>query len=114
MKDSVRGFRLFIAFIAVRRKCSDALIWWSFGRDFRYCTNTRAATYKQNVVKGFAYLVSHDNTDEILNLLTRFLSRWDIIRMIEAISEAAVMHLILLSAETLDGSLALSALNMAA
>lgn len=34
--------------------------------------------------------------------------------MIEAISEAAVMHLILLSAETLDGSLALSALNMAA
>jgi len=34
--------------------------------------------------------------------------------MMEAISEAAVIHLILLSAEILEGNLTLSALNIAA
>lgn len=54
-KDSVSGFFRFKACIAARRNCREEIICSSLGRNFRYCTKTRAATYKQKARKGFIY-----------------------------------------------------------
>ncbi len=42
--------------MACSRKDSEERICVSFGRDLRYCTNTRAETYKQNEMNGFIYV----------------------------------------------------------
>lgn len=53
--DSVMGFLFFKASRAEKKNCKDERAAESSGRDCRYCTKTRAATYTQKDMKGFIY-----------------------------------------------------------
>jgi hypothetical protein len=49
------GFLFFKASRAEKKNCKDERAAESSGRDCRYCTKTRAATYTQKDMKGFIY-----------------------------------------------------------
>ena len=52
-KDSINGFTVFKACMADRRNCKDDVAVPSSLRVLRYCTKTRAATYRQKAINGF-------------------------------------------------------------
>lgn len=67
--DSVKGFLFFMAFKAETRNCNEDLTLESSGLDLRYCTKTRAATYKQNDINGLNYkLLELSLCNELVNL----------------------------------------------